>query len=690
MNKKIREVLVSLIILTVLVHTISANNHLQFKNTSPFQNQTIYVNDDNTIGPWNGTIKYPYRTIKDGISNATTDCLIFVFNGTYNESFNINKKVKILGENKTSTIIDGKYFGNIININTDNIKIENFTIRKTDGDVKNAAIFINSNYNLIKNCIIYQTRTGIYINNSNGNIIDNCTFHTNGQGIFTTSSQNNIISGCFFTHNSMGINTDNSQNNQIFRCYMNTNGIACNLNSSSNIEITHCNVSDNSANLGGIFVINCVNIIVENSIIKHNGAGISISSSKNIDIYNCELCFNTHFAVSMRPGSNDVMISKCNINNNLRYAIYIEEKNFCKINNNNIEKNLLFGIYSQGSICNAKYNWWGSAFGPSLTEFRKSSKISLSIGKINFVPWHFKSLENIGADWTSNEPYMIFEDYKKLDIKIILHGNDTDMDGVPDWWETKWGYNPLFFDDHKNIDEDKDGLNNFEECYTDSYGSNPYQKDVFLEIDWMDSGNPTKSNEPQQDLIDEIISFFNEQNIKLHIDMGQLGGGGEIPSCRGSFSFAKLSDLYWKYFLQNNLTNPRKNIFHYGIICNYCPDLNFPFFGWDSFDSFAISAEWLKKDNPFISREKLIVGAIVHHLGHTLGLIADTYNGIDNVGTLFKPSLQWWEYKNYKSCMNYNFKYKIFTYSDGSHGRGDFDDWSNIDYDFFKNTDFKL
>jgi len=103
MNKKIREVLVSLIILTVLVHTISANNHLQFKNTSPFQNQTIYVNDDNTIGPWNGTIKYPYRTIKDGISNATTDCLIFVFNGTYNESFNINKKVKILGENKTDT-----------------------------------------------------------------------------------------------------------------------------------------------------------------------------------------------------------------------------------------------------------------------------------------------------------------------------------------------------------------------------------------------------------------------------------------------------------------------------------------------------------------------------------------------------------------------------------------------------------
>ena len=39
--------------------------------------------------------------------------------------------------------------------------------------------------------------------------------------------------------------------------------------------------------------------------------------------------------------------------------------------------------------------------------------------------------------------------------------------------------------------------------------------------------------------------------------------------------------------------------------------------------------------------------------------------------------------------MNYDYKYKILDYSDGSHGRGDFDDWSNLDYDFFKNTDFK-
>ena len=40
--------------------------------------------------------------------------------------------------------------------------------------------------------------------------------------------------------------------------------------------------------------------------------------------------------------------------------------------------------------------------------------------------------------------------------------------------------------------------------------------------------------------------------------------------------------------------------------------------------------------------------------------------------------------------MNYYWKYKIFSFSDGSHGRGDFDDWSAIDFSFFKNSHFEL
>ncbi len=198
------------------------------------------------------------------------------------------------------------------------------------------------------------------------------------------------------------------------------------------------------------------------------------------------------------------------------------------------------------------------------------------------------------------------------------------------------------------------------------------------------------SNKPPLDFLNQIIDVFNSHNITLHIDIGELGGGEEIPDvsiCSNSYS--TILYIYWEYFLHENPLNPRKGIFHYGVICNYCPDVNFPFIGWDNLDSFAISIRWLHSIYPHIPRGKLIAGAIIHHLGHTLGLIADTYDGIDNLGTLQIFSIPWWNYINYKSCMNYFYKFKVLSFSDGTHGRGDFNDWENMDLKFFKNSDFK-
>jgi len=52
---------------------------------------TIYVDDSNTAGPWNGTIDYPYQYIQDGIDNATAGDTIVVNDGTYSEDLVIGK-----------------------------------------------------------------------------------------------------------------------------------------------------------------------------------------------------------------------------------------------------------------------------------------------------------------------------------------------------------------------------------------------------------------------------------------------------------------------------------------------------------------------------------------------------------------------------------------------------------------------
>ncbi|MCK4995800.1 MAG: right-handed parallel beta-helix repeat-containing protein [Thermoplasmatales archaeon] len=677
MKKIILTIITFLLVQSVIIPTSSGI----IKSNS----KIIYVDDDNINGPWDGTISHPYRFISDGLNNSISGDTIFVFAGIYNETIEINKTTTLIGEKKNLTIIDGNYNEVIVKIKEDYVEIKNFTIRNSNGSTFSSGIRVDSSENTIQNCEIFRTKIGLHLNNSNNNLIDNCSFHTNANGLFLENSNENKIEGCYFCHNSIGLHSEGSNNTLISYSYFHTNGIACLLNESEDIQIYHTNISNNQVNLGGLFIIGCKNILVNNSIISKNGAGFHIFTSEFVFINNSNLILNSHYAVVVRPSSKNIMITNCNIMGNSRYGFYFEEKNICKIRNCNIQNNMLYGVYSAVSYIDARKNWWGSLFGPSHLELRKSDRIGNILNIIRTIPWKLKPISEIGSNWDKNEPYMEKET-QKFEKRIDISGMDSDSDNAPDSWEEKWDYDPLVWDDHYHLDPDNDALNNIEECFTDEYGSSPFEKDIFLEIDWLESNNPKISNKPQDVEMQKIVDIFKEHNINLHIDIGNLGGGEEIPYKDLKKSFAKLRDIYWDHFLHNDLCNPRKGIFHYGIVCNYCPDLNYPFMSWDGFDTFAISAAWLKEYNPRYSIGRLIAGASVHHLGHSLGLTAFTYDGIDNLGVTKIFSVQWFKYHNYKSSMNYHYKYKILSYSDGSHGRGDFNDWENLDFGYFKNT----
>jgi hypothetical protein len=205
----------------------------------------------------------------------------------------------------------------------------------------------------------------------------------------------------------------------------------------------------------------------------------------------------------------------------------------------------------------------------------------------------------------------------------------------------------------------------------------------------MKSKNSQYTNKPDINLIKEAEDAFEQHNISLHIDAGEYNGGEEIPYV-SDLTCSAVIDIYWHYFLHNDMNNPRKGIFRYGIICDVGPDVNFPLMGWDQLDSFLISAEQLSQQYPLMNRSQIILKASIHHLGHTLGLLADLYDGIDNLGALNPLTKQWFMYRNYKSCMNYLYKFRTFSYSDGTHGPGDFNDYQNLNFSFFKNTFFRL
>jgi len=667
-----------LFILNNISYSISSGENYYINTENNYE--IIYVDDDGDAD---------YIKIQDAIDNSSDYDKIIIFDGIYKENLLINKKIQLKGFGYSNTIIDGQFNNNVIRIISDSVIIENLSIINSGGIKDNAGIYLISNNNEIKNCYTYNTKNGIILNNSNNNSIINCSFSKNGIALSFIKSINNYVEYCSFYNNSIGINMNNQLNGSVSYCCFLSNGISCFINNSNRIDLLKCNVSDNCVNIGGIFVITSEIVNINNSIINHNGVGVGISSSNMINISYCDLNLNTHFAVSLRESSKNIQISKCEIKYNKRFGVYIEENNECNLNENNIYNNYLYDLFSKFSYCSAKKNWWGSALGPIdfITDFTKNIK---SIGRwIKIIPWEISYIESNGA--SSNYDFINIKSLNfTINNNIRFIEEDTDLDILPDWWEEKWGYDPFVWDDHINLDPDEDSLNNIQECYTDIWGSNPFYKDIFLEIDWMKSSESDLTNKPSKYLVDNVIESFRNHNISLHIDLGSLGGGEELNNiCTPFLSFPSLIDIYFDNFLENDLQNPRKGIFHYGVICNKCPDLNFPFYGWDHFDSFAISAQWLKDENLLINKSDLIVGAMIHHLGHTLKLHADVFNGIDNIETTNPFSIQYWNYKNYVSVMNYRYKYKIFTFSNGMNGQGDFNDWNNIDFGFFKNSNFK-
>ena len=95
-------------------HYLNNDYYQIFTVETPPEGYTIYVDDDNTEGPWDGTQEHPYQHIQEGIDNASTGNTVFVYNGIYQENALLNKSINLIGEDKNNTIIDEMYGGDVV------------------------------------------------------------------------------------------------------------------------------------------------------------------------------------------------------------------------------------------------------------------------------------------------------------------------------------------------------------------------------------------------------------------------------------------------------------------------------------------------------------------------------------------------------------------------------------------------
>jgi len=143
----------------------------------------LYVDDDNKEGPWTGSMEYPYNRIQDGVDIAGDNDTVFVFNGTYYENVKINGGIKLVGENKNSTVIDSNNSGSSFTVLYDSVLIENFTIRNCGKKLPDAGVEFGKKLKdvTIKNNILRDCYCAIWIEGENtnhkiiGNIVENGT-----------------------------------------------------------------------------------------------------------------------------------------------------------------------------------------------------------------------------------------------------------------------------------------------------------------------------------------------------------------------------------------------------------------------------------------------------------------------------------------------------------------------------------
>ncbi len=138
--------IIGFLVCTLLVTTIFPHSVSSEVNEG---STIIYVDDDGTAD---------YTIIQDAIDNASNGDTIIVMPGVYYEFVDIDKSIKIIGQDKNTTILDGKKETEIrnnsgfVNITENHVTFGNFTIRNANQSLY--ALYARSEYTTISDNII--------------------------------------------------------------------------------------------------------------------------------------------------------------------------------------------------------------------------------------------------------------------------------------------------------------------------------------------------------------------------------------------------------------------------------------------------------------------------------------------------------------------------------------------------------
>lgn len=164
----------------------------------------LYANSSTTI--W---VPGNYSSIQEAINEARPGDTVYVEAGVYHEDIVINKSLFLVGENATTTVLDGEGESLLIlSVVASDVTVRNFTVKNTRADQPAYGVSIKDSQNVsLVNVTVGQSYTGLVLDSSsNCEIVNNAFIDNYAYGIdLPYKSVNNTIVGNWIVSNPTGI-----------------------------------------------------------------------------------------------------------------------------------------------------------------------------------------------------------------------------------------------------------------------------------------------------------------------------------------------------------------------------------------------------------------------------------------------------------------------------------------------------
>jgi parallel beta-helix repeat protein len=287
-----------------------------------------------------------YTDIQDAIDNASDGDTVFVYNGTYQaEWITIDKALNLLGEDKNTTVLDGRYSNNmIILVESSDVTIRGFTLENCMDNGLNQAIYLWGHPHFhticISDCIMIHNDKGIFFINVSEISISSCDIHYNdAQGIWGFYSSFIDIENCSLHNNGKNIE------NRFVPGGITINDMKSSESLYSGVSITHCAIYANKG--WGIDVERTRDVQIHHNNMYSNLIGIHFDGITDLDIYENMLSMNNGGVECFGfPPSFDVVIQKNNFSRSggERGGLYLQCCPDIRVVNNSFYHNNI-GIY---------------------------------------------------------------------------------------------------------------------------------------------------------------------------------------------------------------------------------------------------------------------------------------------------------------------------------------------------------